>query len=484
MGPGGTAPTRLDTPGKCSQTALNSTRNRDDSPGPEAVSAPARRAKQYAPRHRLGRGRRATWRTWVDQVADELRALGHGEIARHLAGCGRITAVQSCRDCAEQWATAELTTSCNVRVCPLCARRLARERVDRLAPALGRIAGYVAAQALATAERRLSDSAESERLAAHHAELAARARARAELAQGTERLRALSAAEIHAARALARLEAARRARWDAARAREAHRGRWSWRLVTVSPPWHPLDGDEYSVDGLAARVVDAWERWERLREAYAVDGLAGAIASIECSDAGHVHVHALVYGPWMQHQRAVAIAGCHVDLRSLDTGRAQGRTTEERVRAALVEAAKYAIKSPSPLSHAWVSGEARRVAHPRLAAAWVIATRAKKLGRVYGVARDAIAAQAAEDAATPRVERPRSEPSCRCCGSYDLSQPRAESTETAARFFGLAWGPTLQLRRRRPADDDPDKRPAPAPRVERHAPSERWAEDRRGVIGC
>jgi hypothetical protein len=173
----------------------------------------------------------------------------------------------------------------------------------------------------------------------------------------------------------------------------------------------------------------------------------------------------------MRQQSAVVIAGCHVDVRAIDSeGKARGRRGDDRARAsraergelysvenalrgAIKEACKYLAKVPSVLRSEWVSGRSTRVIHPALAACWVIALRGAKAGRVYGPARDAIAAQRALDDGREHVER---EPSCRCCGSFSLTAAQWDATPVIAKRLGLAWGAVLSLRRQippRPGDE-------------------------------
>jgi len=99
------------------------------------------------------------------------------------------------------------------------------------------------------------------------------------------------------------------------------------------------------------------------------------------------------------------------------------------------EAAKYTTKSPSPLRAEWIGGDARRsVVHPATAAAWVVATRHRKLSQPYGLAREALAvvrAREKETAPEPEV--------CGCCGASALSLASLVPTDLVARRLGPAW---------------------------------------------
>lgn len=436
-----------------------------------AGHTPASRRKRWAPRHPYGRGARRSWRQWVRGVCGALRARGgEGErLARLLGECGRAVS-QACEDCGEAHAHSEVTASCDVRGCPLCARRLAARRVERLSRALPRVPDYVAARVAAHCDRLSLAVAEAERLAAEHGARALAADLRGDHARRAgEASRARESAARWRRLAEAASSRASAARFDFARAREASRGAWTWKLVTVSPAWDPRDERAYGVEGLRERARDAWSRWERVWQRYSAAGLAAAVASLEMSAAGHVHVHALIFGPWMQHDHAQEIAGCHVDVRSVEAvtrSRAARRAGEARptrderaqhaptaadaLRSAIVEAAKYLVKLPSALRGEWIAGRSTRAVHPELAAAWIIATRDAKCARSYGVARDALAADRAEHDATGAESRPTREPHCRCCGSYALAAPRLVRVEDLAAALGLAWGPAVVLRPRKP----------------------------------
>ena len=111
----------------------------------------------------------------------------------------------------------------------------------------------------------------------------------------------------------------RRARRHLAQVQALARGRWSWKLVTVSPPYDPLCEDSFTVGGLQRRFDDLAERVSRLwDEALSAGGLAAATMSVEISDHGHVHAHLLTFGPWVEPSHVAKVAGCHVDLRRVE----------------------------------------------------------------------------------------------------------------------------------------------------------------------
>lgn len=407
----------------------------------------------------------------MQAVARELKSRGYEREAERLQSCGASCAVQGCSDCGEQIAHAQVTVSCDLRICPQCSRYRARETVERMTDALLRVPGYVAARAGAHADAIAAQLAERARVRDVWSERAARARDRLEHAESAHARRAaLASHERSSQLASSAADECAQLRFDLERTREAQRGGWVWKLVTISPAWTPTDARAYTPEGLQERVRDVWARWELVRERYSAAGLTASVARVEVSEGGHVHVHALVYGPWIRQQSAVVIAGCHVDVRAIDSaGKARGRRGEDRARAsraeragwsveselrsAIKESCKYLAKVPSVLRSEWVSGRSTRVIHPALAASWVIALRGAKAGRVYGPARDAIAAQRALDEGREHVER---EPSCRCCGSFSLAPARFDATPVIARALGLAWGAVLSLRRQippRPGDE-------------------------------
>jgi len=229
----------------------------------------------------------------------------------------------------------------------------------------------------------------------------------------------------------------RRARRHLAQVQALARGRWSWKLITVSPHYDPLREDSFTVEGLRRRLDDLAGRVSRLwDDVLSAGGLAAATMSVEISDHGHVHAHLLTFGPWVEPSHAAKVAGCHVDLRRVEP-QALGPRVEvdysvprsysddgvtfragETLREAVVEAVKYTVKLPVE-THAWLSGKARQVTHPALVARWMAATRSRQLTRHYGLMRDCIEASEAlkpdvEDDAV-REEQAEVAP-CRHCG--------------------------------------------------------------------
>jgi hypothetical protein len=110
------------------------------------------------------------------------------------------------------------------------------------------------------------------------------------------------------------------------------------------------------------------------RKAKAVRQGMAAFASVELSGTGHVHLHAVVYGPFIQAGWLESKFGGFLIFERL------GDSCEGLVK----EAAKYAAKICSPLDEGWLRGDEREVIHPELAARWEAATWRLRLRRVFG----------------------------------------------------------------------------------------------------
>jgi hypothetical protein len=223
---------------------------------------------------------------------------------------------------------------------------------------------------------------------------------------------------------------------------------WRWKLITIAPQWDPTAAYSYSVEGLRARFESLRDRWRALWDGgMDAGGLAAAYFRVEMSVGGHVHAHVLYHGPWVVKDWAARTAGCFVDVRAVE-----GADADTALRDAVREAVKYTLKSPSVLRRAWVIGDGAqgryRVAHPELAAAWVLALRSRRTVEAYGVMRAAVAAQSATT--PPEGDRAPAPVVCGSCGSVDLSEARVERVATIARFvwsFGRCaktpWGQAL-----------------------------------------
>jgi len=340
----------------------------------------------FTPRAPEGRGSRASWRRYTDLVARELVTLGHARTAERLRLCGTSCEVQTCHDCGDPHASVAIIAGCDVRACMVCQRRRAAVESKRVGGAADRVPGYVW-QSIPKAGEEIAD----------------KLRAREEQPRAT-------AAQ---ARDIARL------RRVAAELRGAARGRWAWRMVTLSPKWAPSERESYSPRALAARLDEVRAAWSRVwHEHLSAGGFAAAYTAVECSAGGHVHLHALHYGPFVLQESLARSARMMVDVRA-----AHGNAAREAV--------KYALKGPTPRA-SWMGGESAEVTHPRLAAAWVVATRSRRLVEPYGAFR---AALHAEDECTPsdEEETEHREPECASCGSRSLTDPARRVTAHVAR---------------------------------------------------
>lgn len=319
-------------------------------------------------------------------MAQELDSLGASAIGRRLQSCGATATAQTCGSCGDPHARVTVLAHCDVRACVLCARRKATRESARVGDAAARVAGYAHARGPATLRQR-------------EAELRQREAGRATPARDRD---------------------CERLRRHVADLRAESRGQWRWRLVTLSPAWQPSDAREYRVGALRGRIERVKAAWSRVWALIGVGGAAAAYTSIECSAGGHVHLHALVYGPWRTQKALAAVAECMVDVRE-----AHG----EAVR----EVAKYALKGPTPRG-AWMAGASSELPHPALAAAWVVAARGRRLVEPYGLMRDALAASdAAAEGDAPQDASSIDAPRCATCGSAELELARVERTADLAR---------------------------------------------------
>lgn len=370
-----------------------------------------------------------------------LRGWGWGSKARSFETCGRTALVRVCAGCREVH-SAEVRVSCGLRGCPLCEKRAASERSARVAGAALRVPELVALRAKGVrAEvegelREALDAVEFWRVR----EDAARARhAR------WGRCRDLEAAEGHALRgARAEVRRARLRRWATETARPEA---WRWRLITVSPRWAPGDPRDYSVGGLKRRLEDLRARCRDLWDgALRVGGLAAVTWRVELNDKGHVHAHALYFGPWQDVGHLAKLAGCFVDVRKLgefaqgggdDDDDGPKETDAVKVaRRDIIEGTKYALKGPGAAPE-WLGGEHRRAAHPELTAAWIVATEDQQLVTHRGVMRDALAAEEL----APQVEEraPDPAPVCRQCGREVCPIGEVWPLERLARELPRVW---------------------------------------------
>lgn len=450
-GPGGRAPhsTRYPIRNAPQQAVTRSFSDSGDPiEGPHCLP-PTKQAPRKA-RHPLNRGAKRSWTAYRKGIARELRELGRFEQARRVRACGETALVYDCAACGETAAAVVVLTHCDSRACPQCAARLARERVDRLSLALHRVADTFharreAAAAELGAELEILDAmaAKWERCAADNRERFEKGRrVRPETIARAERLAADNR------------ERAKLARWKLARVRE---DTWGWKLLTISPQWDPSDASAVTVSGLRARSEDCWRRWARVWQKLECGGLGAAVVSLEISSGGHVHVHALVWAPWVHARHFANLAGCFVDIREVRAkdARKVKLGPELAYVEALREACKYAVKAPR-VSLEWVRGDRATVTHPALAARWATAMHGRQCGRLLGLARDAMRAHEAAEGIEGAEQAP-PVPSCPCCMA-PLGAAREARTRSLVHRWrgeirdGWEWRHRVRFARAMPVD--------------------------------
>ena len=372
-----------------------------------AANARAVAASTRAP---AARPRRIGYESWARRVATELDSLGAVKKASRLRACG-TTLVTACGACGDSYAHVAVVADCGLRVCPLCAR-MASEKAQLEASRAVALVPELVARGIGAAVAKAGLAWEKASGAVKH--WSSRL---TESAKGTSYAsKMLDAAE-------GRRRAARRRLSDVRGSRA-----WRWRLVTVSPQWTPADPAEVTAAGLRRRIVELWERWRAVWQVIGAGGAAAAMAHVELSSAGHLHIHALVYGPWRAAPEVRAAAGCIVDVRAV-TDLAGG----------LREALKYSLKGPG-VRGGWIAGEPSTVADPRLAAAWQVASHGAQLVRHFGPMRAAMAHVEGVEGVEGVEPGAAGEVCCASCGmSLAGAARRVESLSAVARAVGPQW---------------------------------------------
>ena len=412
------------------------------SPGTRpGVRAEFRPPRKFAPRHKVARPSRASLFQWKNKVADELDAMGRPRQASALRGCGSQCFTSNCNPalgCGAKNASVRMSLHCNLRVCPFCQRQVSGERTRLIVGAALRVSGYVATQAPAVIVRLKGEVEDARAMAQTYL-----ARGAAALARGDEALALRHQGRFH--------DAERRrsqAQWHLSRAGE-HRS-WRWTLLTISPRWNPMDPDELTEEGLTRRILDVWDRWHRVwSQCLAAGGLGAATARLEISSAGHVHLHAMVFGGFVRNEKLQEVAGCFVDRRAPKVR--QGESASQVMEKFVREAVKYACKSTSSTRWGFVSGEESRSGasmSPVLAARVTVALESMQTIRHYGPMLDAVGAER-NATAEPTSDEPVNElegqraPRCPCCGADSLMPVQIRRTVDVARELGAVgwqWG--------------------------------------------
>lgn len=132
--------------------------------------------------------------------------------------------------------------------------------------------------------------------------------------------------------------------WDI-RARDMNavsRGKrgWSWKMLTLTLRC-PEDG--WTKDGLRDRIKRIWESARALfREFYLIHSMSGLVGVTEVGMGGNVHIHAIVWGPYVD-QGTLSARWLEVtkDSKVVDVRRVKGS-----LKGALAYVGKYLSKVP------------------------------------------------------------------------------------------------------------------------------------------
>lgn len=163
---------------------------------------------------------------------------------------------------------------------------------------------------------------------------------------------------------------------------------YEWQLLTLNPQYDSdRRSDDMSIEGIRSRALASIrvgrELWKKKLQ---VPG-AALLRCIEISDKGHVHIHAIYYGPPVDEQwMAEAAAKLY---------RRKARANVQRVKGGakgVAKAVRYAAKSVKGSAAAFdedfLAGEkSGKLLHPQLAARWELASKNLRLTETYGAVR-------------------------------------------------------------------------------------------------
>lgn len=375
-------------------------------------SEESERFRSLTDRLRFGRGKRLSWGENKQQIARAFELYGLPATAARVRRCGGYAMVWDCGECGCTEAGAVVLTGCDSRSCAQCAKKLARERVDRLAPAFGRVPGYFRARVAGTVETLTKAVMDQIDLVDYWKSRGNKTREAA-----SEEKRSL-------------------AKWQLERAKE---DTWSYKLLTISPKWNPWEESEYSIERIRQRIEDCFARFARIWAKINCGGLAAAITSVEMSEGGHIHLHACLWMPIVYADHLEKLAGCFIDIREVSVSAHELRrmTAEEALYKAIKESVKYTVKAPTP-KWDWINGARRRVVHPELVVRWCLATKNVQMGRNYGLMHDALKAQKASEAGKDPAKAVADNETCKkCynCGAPLTGFPRVVTTRALARLL-------------------------------------------------
>lgn len=427
----GEAPAYLDTPRENALQNIDTHGDFAPSPLESIVTDPwdAYRPRAYPAR---------PWdrHAWRRAVAVELSSLGMHVEAFRFSGCGRRAWHRDC-SCGASPAIAVVFSSCGSRACDFCERRRSQKSARRLAKAMVWL------------------DANSERPDTLR-------RSREEFRDERDRI-ALRMRKIENGRPAGRigrtpleLRRARAARWfyDLANPET-----WRWRSLTLAVPWSPSDPESYTVGAMRTRLRTLWAQWRALWTwRLAVGGHASASVHAEISTGGHIHLHVLYRGPWVDAQSLEAIlldSWSETEVGRVWVGEVYGTHGD-----ASRECAKYVTKGSGPSSGRWMSGGPCVAIDPVLAARWIRAQGKQQLARHYGRMRIAFTATRPVGRDSEVVDVC----SCRACGT-SLGEVgsqgwRHDWTDAVARRARERWRSIVDVRRWHPKVPAMDERTA------------------------
>lgn len=161
-----------------------------------------------------------------------------------------------------------------------------------------------------------------------------------------------------------------------------------WQLLTLSPQYDPDRRSwDMSIEGLHSRAQACADAMRDLWASSLKAPGAALLRCIEVSERGHVHVHAIYYGPLVEVRSAVQLGRkllgrpCRVNVKKVKGG-----------KNGVAKAARYAAKSVKGSAAAFdedfLAGEkSGRLLDPELAGKWELAAHHLRLSEAYGVLR-------------------------------------------------------------------------------------------------
>jgi hypothetical protein len=197
---------------------------------------------------------------------------------------------------------------------------------------------------------------------------------------------------------------------------------------------------------------------ERVAEQARLAAFLGAWCFVELAGSGHVHLHVLFFGPWVDLNTPAGDFGAS-PAGWLDVGRRAfpdlGEVADVRIAdgSAVAELAKYPLKVPGAAALDWLAGVPLKapdgspgLIHPMLAARWEIALHGVRISDKYGSFRSVGGdKQPIEPATAPAT-------ACPCCGAVawlaiDLPLPlflQLCETKSVARPMGTIRAKKLE----------------------------------------